>query len=139
MLLLILLFVTMQLLVECQLNNIFLNHLSLVEQSTHKNVECSRFSVLHVWQIFCLVVSLDNLEFFIVLQKLCYISSHIQSLTVYFLRCHYVFKIRDNSRSVHASILGDFILQLSYLLKSWISYIQDRQLEKMKEELRVKS
>ena len=37
----------MQLLVEYQLNNIFLNHLSLVEQSTHKNVECSRFSVLH--------------------------------------------------------------------------------------------
>ena len=66
----------------------------------------------------CLVVSLDNLEFFSMLKKLCYIRSHIQSLTVYFLRCHYVFKIRDNSPSVHASILGDFILQLSYLLKS---------------------
>lgn len=43
----------LQSLVECQWENIFLNHLSLVEQGTYKYVGCGSFSALHVRQTFC--------------------------------------------------------------------------------------
>ena len=67
--------VAIQLLGECQVISIFLNHLSLVEQGTCKYVGCSWLSAPETNLVqHYLLVSLDNLEFFLILYTNCAIS-----------------------------------------------------------------
>ena len=67
--------VTIQLSGECQVISIFLNHLSLVEQGTCKYVGCSWLSAPETNLVqHYLLVSLDNLEFFLILYTNCAIS-----------------------------------------------------------------
>ena len=67
--------VTIQLSGECQIISIFLNHLSLVEQGTCKYVGCSWLSAPETNLVqHYLLVSLDNLEFFLILYRNCAIS-----------------------------------------------------------------
>ena len=67
--------VTIQLSGECQIISIFLNHLSLVEQGTCKYVGCSWLSAPETNLVqHYLLVSLDNLEFFLILYTNCAIS-----------------------------------------------------------------
>ena len=67
--------VTNQLSGECQVISIFLNHLSLVEQGTCKYVGCSWLSAPETNLVqHYLLVSLDNLEFFLILYRNCAIS-----------------------------------------------------------------
>ena len=67
--------VTNQLSGEYQVISIFLNHLSLVEQGTCKYVGCSWLSAPETNLVqHYLLVSLDNLEFFLILYTNCAIS-----------------------------------------------------------------
>ena len=67
--------VTNQLSGECQVISIFLYHLSLVEQGTCKYVGCSWLSAPETNLVqHYLLVSLDNLEFFLILYTNCAIS-----------------------------------------------------------------
>ena len=67
--------VTNQLSDECQVISIFLYHLSLVEQGTCKYVGCSWLSAPETNLVqHYLLVSLDNLEFFLILYTNCAIS-----------------------------------------------------------------
>ena len=67
--------VTNQLSGEYQVISIFLNHLSLVEQGTCKYVGCSWLSAPETNLVqHYLLVSLDNLEFFLILYRNCAIS-----------------------------------------------------------------
>ena len=67
--------VAIQLSGECQVISIFLNHLSLVEQGTCKYVGCSWLSAPETNLVqHYLLVSLDNLEFFLILYTNCAIS-----------------------------------------------------------------
>ena len=67
--------VVIQLSGECQVISIFLNHLSLVEQGTCKYVGCSWLSAPETNLVqHYLLVSLDNLEFFLILYTNCAIS-----------------------------------------------------------------
>ena len=67
--------VAIQLSCECQVISIFLNHLSLVEQGTCKYVGCSWLSAPETNLVqHQLLVSLDNLEFFLILYTNCAIS-----------------------------------------------------------------
>ena len=70
----------------------------LNQQGAHKCVGCGRFSVLHVTQIICntsimeqqRIASLYKLWFFSMSQKLCQISSHMQSFA-FFVYFHSLF------------------------------------------------
>ena len=67
--------VVIQLSGESQVISIFLNHLSLVEQGTCKYVGCSWLSAPETNLVqHYLLVSLDNLEFFLILYRNCAIS-----------------------------------------------------------------
>ena len=67
--------VVIQLSGESQVISIFLNHLSLVEQGTCKYVGCSWLSAPETNLVqHYLLVSLDNLEFFLILYTNCAIS-----------------------------------------------------------------
>ena len=71
------------LVVECYLSTIFLNHLSLVEQGFHKYVGCVFACETNLLQRYLIII--QPLVLFNATEKLCYISSHMQSgLTVYF-------------------------------------------------------
>ena len=78
--------VTNQLSGECQVISIFLNHLSLVEQGTCKYVGCSWLSAPETNLVqHYLLVSLDNLEFFLILYTNCAISVAAWGVKLLFL------------------------------------------------------